>query len=46
MTALSIAVVAALSCLGIAGREDRDRDRKQSVYTCTVWNDRAWGGCP
>jgi hypothetical protein len=46
MIALAIAVVAALSCLGIAGREDRRSDRKQSLYTCTVWNDRAFAGCP
>jgi hypothetical protein len=46
MAALAIAVVAALSSLGIAGREDRPGDREQSLYTCTVWNDRAFAGCP
>jgi hypothetical protein len=46
MVALALVVLAALMCLGMAGWQDRNSDRKQSLYTCTVWNDRAWAGCP
>jgi hypothetical protein len=46
MLALAFVVVAALMCLGMANADGTDRDRKQSLYTCTVWNDRSWAGCP
>lgn len=44
VAALVVAVFAALLGLGIAGF-DEPRDRDRSLYTCTVWNDRAWAGC-
>jgi hypothetical protein len=43
--ALAIAILAAIMCLGMANRDNTDRDRKQSLYTCNVWNDRSWAGC-
>jgi hypothetical protein len=46
MIALALAVLAALMCLGMVGWQDRRDDRRQSLYTCTVWNDRTWAGCP
>jgi hypothetical protein len=46
LAALAIALVAALMCLGMVGWDDTDSDRRQSLYTCSVWNDRAWAGCP
>ena len=47
LAALAIALVAALMCLGMVGWEDRERDGKRSsIYTCNVWNDRSWAGCP
>jgi hypothetical protein len=45
LTVLAIALVAALMCLGMANRDGTDRDRKQSLYTCNVWNERSWAGC-
>ena len=39
LIALAIALVAAVMCLGMANWDDTDRDRKQSLYTCSVWND-------
>jgi hypothetical protein len=44
--ALAIVVVAALMCLGMASSDGTERERGQSFYTCNVWNDRAWAGCP
>ena len=46
LIALAFIVVAALTCLGMVGWDDPDRDRRQSLYTCTVWNERSWAGCP
>ena len=43
--ALAIVLVAALMCLGMASADDTPRERGQSLYTCTVWNDRSWAGC-
>jgi hypothetical protein len=48
LIALVFVLVAALMCLGMANADwdDTDRERRQSLYTCTVWNDRSWAGCP
>jgi hypothetical protein len=45
--ALALALVAALMYLGVANadRHDADRDARQSLYLCNVWNDRSWAGC-
>jgi hypothetical protein len=44
--ALLVAVTAAILSLGVAARSDSPQERKQSLYTCNVWNDRSWAGCP
>jgi len=46
LVALLVAVMAALLCLGMVSWDEPERDRNQSLYMCTVWNDRSWAGCP
>jgi hypothetical protein len=46
LVALAVALMAAILCLGVASWDDPPRERNQSLYTCNVWNDRSWAGCP